>query len=105
MLRVLINPISVVSLLLLGWCVVLLRNRHWKPLARVAFLLISLSLPALPFVAKACILSIEKTYPSRPNAEYPNADAIVILGGTGSRVTKLRREPGEVFGNRLLRGA
>ncbi len=57
---------------------------------------------SLPFLAYFRTRMIESTYPSRPIADYPIADAIVVLGGsTGAKVFP-RHEAEEVDGSRLL---
>lgn len=103
--HVLVNPISVVALILLAGFLFCVRKRKKKETLFLAFVLISLVPPSLPVLAKAMIFQLEGKFPGQKIQDYPVADAIVLLGGTISPVTELRKEPGETFGNRCLRAA
>ncbi len=65
----------------------------------------ALSVFSSPLVATLMRRSLEDAYPSRPIAEYPEAGAIVVLGGSVAGVIPPRYEPEEVSGSRLLPAA
>lgn len=105
MLRVLLNPISLVSGLLVLGILYRLRQRRFRETTALTFLWASLTLPALPLLSKCALLPLERIAPSQKLEEYPPADAIVVLGGTTAPLSRLRKVPGETFGNRVLRAA
>lgn len=59
----------------------------------------------LPFVGDWSIAALESATTSRPVEDYPEAGAIVVLGGTTPATRPPRLEPEEVGGSRLLQAA
>jgi uncharacterized SAM-binding protein YcdF (DUF218 family) len=57
-------------------------------------------LPATPWAEYWLVRGLESRHPTRPAADYPVADAIVVLGGTVGRKTGWAAEAEEVHGAR-----
>jgi len=82
---------------------VLWKKKRIKAALRVATIsLILVIVPAIPLVSWSLLRSIERIYPTYPISRYPEAQAIVVLGGTVSRIAVPRFEPEETGGSRLL---
>jgi uncharacterized SAM-binding protein YcdF (DUF218 family) len=64
-----------------------------------------LTIPAIPEVSDLLMAPLERGYPARRAADYPNADAIVILGGSVPAVKPPRVEAEETGGARVFTGA
>lgn len=81
------------------------KGRERAARGAMIFALASLLVPSFPFVARWLRRPLENAYPSRPIADYPTADAIVVLGGSVSGRLPPRHEPEEIAGSRLLPAA
>lgn len=90
---------ALVLLLLALWWLWRGKRRACGVALILAFLL--LSVPATPRFAHPFIAFIERQYPSRPIQDYPEADAIVVLGGSVKPARPPRLEPEELGEARL----
>ena len=91
-------------LLLIAW---FLEHRNRKRAARVCFFaaFVWLYCVSTPFVAILLGTPLEGAFPSLPIADYPQADAIVVLGGTEGPTVPPRIEAEEIHGSRHLTAA
>lgn len=105
MLQPLIYPDTLATLGLIAAFVFYAKGR--RPWAIYSFIsaFVLLIVPSVPIVSWSLMHYIERAYPSRPIGEYPEAGAIVVLGGTASRVALPRHESEEIGGSRLLPAA
>lgn len=98
----LIAPLNLVlGMLLLAWFIKRRRPRTSGALIVLATLLLGVA--SLPIVAFQLIGLLESRYPSTTIEELPQADAIVVLGGTVSPLQLPRFEPEELAGARVQR--
>ncbi len=82
LLQVLLSPLSLALLLLgvsLGLSWHARKKTPWR-LAAAAFLI--LFIPSLPLVGNGLLSSLENQFPFMTEKQAPNADAILVLGGT-----------------------
>lgn len=90
--------------LVLGWWRLRRGNipsaRRWIGLG-----IFGLVLPSLPIVGDMLLVELETAVASPPIAEFPNADAIVVLGGSAAPALKPRNEAEESGGARMLKAA
>ncbi len=75
-------PSTVCHLLLVCVWVWLLRRHHWRAGTVMGVALLGLSVMSLPWTANWLGASLEGRYPPKPLAEIPQADAILLLGGS-----------------------
>jgi uncharacterized SAM-binding protein YcdF (DUF218 family) len=78
--------------------------RRQRPVAGRRFLVIGLLLfvvPSTGFMAEALMAPLESIHPAKRIHEYPDADLIVVLGGTTGAVREPRLEAEEIHGARL----
>ncbi len=99
-----IAPMHVVfALLVLGWCI---RRRRPRASAAILFFAIALLyLASAPWSSRLLVGTLEGTYPIRPSTDLPEADAMVLLGGTTYPIEPPRVEAEEIAGARVQRAA
>lgn len=86
--------------------IVALSTKRTKLATRALWIaLVLLLIPSIPLVASNIMGRLEAYYPSRPVAEYPQADVIVVLGGSTEALVSPRQEPEEMSGSRILPAA
>ena len=96
----LLRPLTIlVSLLLLTWFYRRYPRRVSRLLCAAIAVLLFFSCPIFTNYPRA---AWENTYPSRPVAEYPMRDAIVVLGGSMAQTKFPRYQPEETSGARVL---
>jgi uncharacterized SAM-binding protein YcdF (DUF218 family) len=102
--QAIIAPMHVVFVLLIfGW---LIRRRQPRASGIILFLAIALLyLSSAPWSSRLLLGTLEGKYPIRPSTELPEADAIVLLGGTTYPVQPPRVEAEEITGARVQRAA
>lgn len=89
------------GLILIGF--VLSIKKRSKALSLVLGLaLLILFISSIPVCSNLFLISLENAHPVQLTKDYPNADAIVVLGGTTAPVDGPRLEPEERDGSRLL---
>lgn len=100
--QLLIAPLNVVLVLLV---VAILIWRRWPKMSNRLLSLATLWLlvASLPITSFGLFRLLEDQYPMRPIAELPDADAIVVLGGTVVPLQPPRMEAEEITGARLQR--
>jgi uncharacterized SAM-binding protein YcdF (DUF218 family) len=102
--QAIIAPLHVVFVLLvLGWLI-----RRKRPRASggiLLFAMVLLYLASAPWSSRLLIGTLEGQYPIRPSTELPEADAMVLLGGTTYPAEPPRVEAEEIAGARVQRAA
>lgn len=102
LLQPLLWPFNIALLSL--WAAIIL---FWRKRDRPAKILVLnaaffLTVPALPVLSVPLFQHLEWSFLPKRIADYPEADAIVVLGGTVSNLLAPRKEPEEMFGTRLV---
>ena len=96
-----LSPLSLVILILFASYFV--RRRRGRLADRIVFCCAAaLTLLSLPLTVRVLGGYIESVYPTRAIADYPVADAIVVLGGSVARLQRPRHEAEEIGPSRLL---
>lgn len=91
------------SLLLVLLVATLLSRHHPRRVFRLLVAtLAGLILFSCPIFTDSFRRSWENTFPSQPVTEYPQRDAIVVLGGTMGKIKFPRYRTEEIFGARVL---
>jgi uncharacterized SAM-binding protein YcdF (DUF218 family) len=95
--------LAVVCLLASWW---LVGRQRWRWAWRLQTLgLLLLLVPATGHMSEWLLASLEGVHPPKRAADYPAADAIVVLGGTSAPVVPPRLEAEEMNGARLQMAA
>lgn len=95
--------LSLLALLVSLVCLRKGKTRWTAGLIVAAFLL--LAIPGMPILGDSLVAVLESYYPPKPIEAYPQADAIVALGGTVPPTIPPRYEAEETGGARLLQAA
>jgi uncharacterized SAM-binding protein YcdF (DUF218 family) len=104
-LQELVYPFNVALILLVAGQWWLWRGRVRRGAVAAALATVILAISGLPSVSESLLAGLESVYPARPINEYPDGDAIVVLGGTTPPTRSPRFEPEELGGSRLLQAA
>jgi uncharacterized SAM-binding protein YcdF (DUF218 family) len=103
-LQLAIYPLHIAIVLLAVSLWLLWRAKYRSARWTVALAFIVLTVPSIPALVDPAIRTWEAAEPNIPIADQPNADAIVVLGGTVERTAPPRLWPEETIGSRLYCG-
>jgi uncharacterized SAM-binding protein YcdF (DUF218 family) len=97
------ESLALIALVLVFFALIRRKIGMATKLLVVGFIL--LAVPSVPIVSSTLLGHLERYYPAKPLAQYPEADVIVVLGGSTAAVQPPRQEPEEIYGSRLLPAA
>lgn len=100
--RIFIWPYNIALFFLFTSFFLLCRNQTKVAKRILGVTLIALSIISLPILVFQRTAVLESDYPAKPLNEFPESDAIVVLGGSTGQKIRPRFEAEETEGSRLL---